>query len=470
MTTQPTLATFSAEHIAEIYKKQRHFFDSGHTRGYDFRRKQLKKLKKVIKEAEPDILTAIQLDFGKPPFESYVSEVGLFFEEVNLALEQLNQWMEPTQVSSPLATWPSRSYYRYEPKGVTLIIGPWNYPFNLLMVPVIAAMAAGNTIVVKPPEQTPHISALMQKLLVQNFDEQYIAVVQGEGKDVVPLLINNHRFNHIFFTGSVGVGKKIAEMAAAHLTPVTLELGGKSPCVVDATANLKVAARRIAFGKWINAGQTCVAPDYLLLHKDVKEKFLKEFTKATSEFYGANPLKNQDFANIVNRGRFEALQELMHGGKIVFGGKTDEANLRIEPTVIDNIGLDDQIMQEEIFGPLLPVITYADINEAKKVIAANPYPLALYVFTNSKKVEKAFIDEIQFGGGAINNTIIHLANPELPFGGIGPSGYGNYHGKSGFITFSHQKSVMKTATWFDLKQKYPPYSGFVLKLIKWVMG
>ncbi len=470
MTTQADITNFSTEQISEIYNGQRNYFESGATREFKFRREQLLKLRKLIKKAEPEIMEAIKADFGKPAFESYASEIGVFYEEVNLAIDKLREWMEPVAVSSPITTWPSRSYYKPVAKGVTLIIAPWNYPFNLMMVPLVAAIAAGNTIVIKPPEQTPHISRLMEKLLVQNFDEQYIAVVQGDGKEVVPTLMNNHRFDHVFFTGSTGVGKKIAEMAAHHLSPVTLELGGKSPCIVDATANIKVAARRIAFGKWINAGQTCVAPDYLLLHKDIKDEFIKEFEKTTLEFYGKDPLTNEDYTSIISRDRFLALQELMHAGKIVFGGQMDEKNLRIAPTLIDGVTLDDKIMQEEIFGPLLPVLTYTEISEAKRIISANPYPLSFYVFTKSKKVEKAFIEDVQFGGGAVNNTIVHLANPELPFGGIGTSGYGNYHGKAGFDTFSHQKSVMRSATWFDLKQKYPPYSGFVLKLIKWVMG
>lgn len=470
LTTPPEIRNFSSDQISEIYNKQRHYFDSGSTRDYRFRKDQLQKLKKLIKNSEAEILQAMKDDFGKSTFEAYASEVGFFYEEVNLTLDKLREWMEPVGVSSPITTWPSRSYYKPVPKGVTLIISPWNYPFNLLMVPLVAAMAAGNTVVVKPPEQTPHISKLLEKLLVQNFDEQYIAVVQGEGKEVVPALINNHRFNHVFFTGSTAVGKKIAEMAAPHLTPVTLELGGKSPCIVDATANIKVAARRIAFGKWLNAGQTCVAPDYLLLHKGIKDEFIKEFEKTTLEFYGKNPLENKDYTSIVNRDRFLALQELMHDGEILFGGQMDEKNLRISPTLIDGVTLDDKIMQEEIFGPLLPILTYTEISEAKRIIAANPYPLSFYVFTKSRKVEKAFIDDVQFGGGAVNNAIVHLANPELPFGGVGTSGFGSYHGKSGFDTFSHEKSIMKSATWFDLKQKYPPYSSFVLRLIKWVMG
>ncbi len=470
MTTPPDINSFNAVQISDIYRKQRHYFESGTTREYRFRKNQLQKLKKLIKESEAEIMEAMRADFGKSTFESYASEVGFFYEEVNLAIENLREWMEPVKVSSPITTWPSRSYYKPESKGVVLIISPWNYPFNLLMVPLVAAMAAGNTVVVKPPEQTPHISKLLEKILVQNFDEQYIAVVQGDGKEVVPLLMNNHRFDHVFFTGSTAVGKKIAEMAAPHLTPVTLELGGKSPCIVDATANIKVAARRIAFGKWLNAGQTCVAPDYLLLHKDIKAEFIKQFEKTTVEFYGKNPLENKDYTSIVSRDRFLALQELMHDGEILFGGQTDEKNLRISPTLIDGVTLDEKIMREEIFGPLLPILSYTEISEAKKIITANPYPLSFYVFTKSKKVEKAFIDDVQFGGGAVNNTVVHLANPELPFGGIGSSGYGNYHGKFGFDTFSHQKSIMKSATWFDLKQKYPPYSSLVLKLVKWVMG
>ncbi len=456
--------------IDELYRQQREFFDSCATRPYAFRKAQLQKLKEIIRNHQEDILKALKEDFDKPNFESYVSEVGFLFEEIDVKLKKLKKWMSRKKVKTPITSFPSQSYIYYEPKGICLVIGPWNYPFQLLMAPVVAAMAAGNTVVIKPPEQTPHVSQLVGKIISENFDSRYLAVVQGAGHEVVPALMKRHRFDHVFFTGSIAVGKKIAELAAPHLTPLTLELGGKSPAIVDKSANLKVAARRLAFGKWLNAGQTCVAPDYLLVHDEVKDEFTETLIATLDSFYDRRALESEDYASIIDAKQFDRLKKYLGQGNIVFGGKYDEHALRIEPTLMDGVELEDDIMKEEIFGPLLPILSYSTIAEAKRIIARNPYPLALYIFTHDEEVENNLINEVQFGGGMVNNTIVHLSNPHLPFGGIGTSGFGNYHGKSGFLTFSHQKAIMKTATWFDLDQKYPPYSGLGYKLVKRVMS
>ncbi|WP_417601073.1 aldehyde dehydrogenase family protein [Owenweeksia hongkongensis] len=455
--------------IAAIYQSQKLFFESGSTLSYKFRKDQLKKLKDVVVDYEPQILDALKQDFSKPEFEGYATEVGFLLEEINFTLENLSGWMEKERVSSPLTSWPSKSYILPYPKGVTLIIGPWNYPFQLALAPVVAALAAGNTAIIKPPEQTPKTAALISKMIGENFDSGLLAVVEGEGHEVVPELINNHRFDHIFFTGSTGVGKKIAEMAAPHLSPVTLELGGKSPAIIDKTANLKVAAKRIAFGKWVNAGQTCVAPDYLLVHYEVYDKFVENLKNVITDFYGDEPLDSKHLASLINKKHFESQLEYLSEGKIIFGGKADHQKLRIEPTLITDAKMDDKLMQNEIFGPVLPILSFESIEEAKTVIAENPNPLSLYVFTSSSKFEKSFIERVAFGGGAVNNALVHLSNPELPFGGVGNSGFGSYHGKTGFDTFSHKKGIMKTATWFDLAMKYPPYGKFAFKMVRWLM-
>ncbi len=453
-----------------LVQKQRTFFDADSTRSYTFRKQQLTKLKEVIKNHESEILNALHQDLGKSDFEGYVSEVGFVYEEINVALKNLSRWMKPKKVSSGLLSFPSKSYVRKEPKGITLIIGPWNYPFQLLLAPVVASMAAGNTCVIKPPEQTPAVANLIEKLITDNFDAAYLTVVQGEGQEVVPELMNNHRFDHVFFTGSVPVGKKIAEMAAPKLVPCTLELGGKSPAIVDASANLKVAAKRIAFGKWLNAGQTCVAPDYLLVHQKVQSEFEKLLIETIKEFYGAKPLESEDYGKIVNQDRFDKLTGYLKNQKIAFGGETNEAKLRIAPTLINQVDLASDLMQEEIFGPILPIISFANTAEAINIIKQRPFPLALYIFSDKAEIQKTFTEKISFGGGMINNTVFHLTNTNLPFGGVGSSGLGNYHGKYGFDAFSHTKAIMKTGTWFDLKQKYPPYNYFVLKVIKKIMG
>lgn len=402
--------------------------------------------------------------------ETYATEIGVLYEEINVALKGLKRWMHAKRVETPVVLWPSVSRKFTEPKGVTLIIGPWNYPFQLLLAPLVAAIAAGNTAMLKPSELTPHTAKLVEDIINENFSPDFLSVVQGEGKDIIPSMINTCHFDHIFFTGSVVVGRKIAEMAAPHLIPLTLELGGKSPAIVDASANLKVAARRIAFGKWVNGGQTCVAPDYLLVHQLVEEPFLKLLKDTVEEFYGTQPLHNEEeYSGIINEQRFKTLTDFIKEGTILFGGGFDAVKQRIEPTVLRNVSLKDRVMKEEIFGPVLPVLTYSEAEEARNIILQNPNPLALYVFTKNKQVEHYFMQGLSFGGGAVNNTVVHLGNPHLPFGGVGNSGFGNYHGKAGFDTFSHHKSVLKTSNWPDLSFKYPPYGKFARKLIRWIM-
>lgn len=452
----------------KIFNKQKEFFETGATLDYSFRKNQLKTLKKVIKNNEEQIFEALDADFGKPKFETFVSEIGFLYDEINHALSNLKSWMRPKLVDSPFLHFPSTSKILYQPKGVCLVIGPWNYPVNLIISPLIASMAAGNTNIIKPPEQTPYTAALIEKMLTENFEENYIGVVQGDGKYVVPELMQNHIFDHVFFTGSVAVGKKIAEMAAPNLIPLTLELGGKSPVVVDETANLKIAARRIAFGKFLNAGQTCVAPDYLIVHEKIKEDFIKQLKEAIQGFY-QDPFKSSDYAQIVNRSHYERLRSLLSEGQIMFGGEADDESLKIAPTLIENVQPQDKLYSEEIFGPILPIFSYSSDDEAFSLIKKNPNPLSFYIFSQNRKKQKKFTERLSFGGGAINNTVIHLSNPDLPFGGVGTSGFGNYHGKAGFKTFSHEKSIMKTGTWFDLKQKYPPYSNFIMKVVRFFM-
>lgn len=455
--------------IDRIYRAQKDFFSKGETQSYTFRKRQLELLKKVIHQNEAYIIAALQADFKKPPFETYATEIGFWYEEVNVILKNLKAWMKPQKVNTPITSWPSSSYIVPQPKGLSLIIAPWNYPFQLLMGPLVASIAAGNVVLMKAPEQTPHLSLLVGKLIHEHFDESYIALLQGPGAEIIPPLLQNHRFDHVFFTGSTSVGRKISEMVAPHLTPLTLELGGKSPAIVDQSADLKVAARRIAFGKWVNAGQTCVAPDYLIVHETIYEAFIHQLKKTIREFYGEDPLQSENLASIINEKHFEVLIGYLSKGEIIFGGRANKEKLRIEPTLLQKPGLNDSIMQKEIFGPILPILSFYNLKEVQDIIAHNPYPLALYIFTKSKKSEQQIIQNVAFGGGAVNNAIVHLSNPNLPFGGVGYSGFGNYHGKAGFNTFSHAKSIMKSATWLDIPQKYPPYSSFALKMIRRIM-
>ncbi|WP_233522354.1 aldehyde dehydrogenase [Chitinophaga silvatica] len=453
--------------VSQLYQAQQNYFQSGATLPYSFRRQQLKLLKKGIKKFEERILSALQADLRKHPVEAYSSEVGFLYEEINYMLENLKSWMEPEIVSSPFVTYPSSSRVYKQPLGLTLIIGPWNYPFMLLISPLLGAIAGGNCAIIKPSELAPNTAVVTAELIKEVFDPAYITVVQGDGAEVIPGLMS-HRFDHVFFTGSIPVGKKIMEMAVPHLTPVTLELGGKSPCLVDEKVNISVAAKRIVWGKYWNAGQTCVAPDYVLVHQSVKQQLVDAMKDAIVKFFGEDPAKSPDYARMINTRRFDTVANYLKEGHIVHGGKTDRDQLYIAPTILEDVEWSDPIMQEEIFGPVLPVLTYTELPQAIAAIQQHPYPLAMYVFTKQRKVERMVIEQLRFGGGCINNTIVHLTNPDLPFGGHGYSGMGRYHGKYSFDTFTHLKGMLKTGTWLDVPIKYPPF-GNKLKMIKQIM-
>lgn len=448
------------------YEAQRSFFDSGHTKSYHFRLAQLNKLRSMIENNEDAIMAALYADLRKPQFEAYTSEIGVLYEELGAAVKNLKQWMTPVKHKTLLPLQPSQSVVYPEPLGVVLIIGPWNYPFQLLIAPLIGAIAAGNVAVIKPSDQTPHVSELVAKLIGEYFEPEYISVVRGPGADIGPKLIDRHRFDHIFFTGSPGVGKKIMAMAAQHLTPVTLELGGKSPVIVMADANLPVTAKRLVWAKFFNSGQTCVCPDYLLVHEDVKDELVRLMIKQIKACFGEEPQKSKDYGRIVNSRRLEVLKGLLGKGRILTGGRYDEVDLYMEPTLMDQVSLEDPVMQEEIFGPILPIITFKQMTECVATIRENRYPLALYLFTESEANEAYFIDKIEFGGGCINNAMVHLVNSEMPFGGVGFSGMGRYHGRHSFDTFSHYKSVLHSKTWMDQALRYAPYSKAKLKMAK----
>lgn len=445
--------------LDSVLAEQRAFYETGATRPYAFRAEQLRRLKRAIQAWESQIGAALAADMGKPEFEAFTSEIAFLYWEIDHALKHLKGWMKPRRVGTPMAIMPSRSFILPEPLGQVLIIGPWNYPLMLVLVPLVGAIAAGNTAVLKPSEVAPHTSALMARLIESTFPRSYVAVVEG-GADAAQALLAR-RWDHIFFTGGSAVGKIVARAAAEHLTPVTLELGGKSPCMVDSEVNLAVAARRIAWGKFFNAGQTCVAPDYLLVHRSVKEPFLAALAGQIQEFYGREPKRSPDYARIVSDRHFDRLAALLGEGQVIIGGQLDRASRYIAPTVIDGVQLHHRSMQEEIFGPILPVLTYDHLDQAIATVRKMPNPLALYLFTNNRATEERVLAEVPFGGGCVNNTVVHLSNPNLPFGGRGQSGYGACHGKSGFDTFSHRKPVVKTALFPDIPLRYAPYAGKV---------
>ena len=444
------------------------YFATGDTFDYAFRKSQLQKLRKSIQANERAIMEALYNDLKKSPEEAYSTEIGFIYAEITHTLKHLQEWMRPVTVSSPLIIFPSSSKIIHDPLGVTLIVAPWNYPFQLLMAPLIGAIAGGNCAVLKPSEFTPHTSAIVEKIVAEAYPSTYISVATGNGAEVVPQLMKQYRFDHVFFTGSIHVGREIALMAADKLVPVTLELGGKSPCIVDKDVNLKVAAQRIAWGKFTNVGQTCVAPDYLLVHESRKDELVALLRTSIVQFYGHDPMHSADYGKIVNENRYNKLESFLKQGTIVFGGQADKEKLYIAPTLLENVSENSPVMQEEIFGPILPMYTFTDHHQAVEMVQRMPNPLALYVFTNNATTEKLYTDKISFGGGCVNNTLIHLANAELPFGGVGNSGVGAYHGKFSFDTFTRQKSVVKTSTWMDPSAKYPPYKG-KLGILKWLL-
>jgi len=409
-------------------------------------------------------MAALKADLGKARFEAYATEVGAVLDELRYALRHIRRWNRPKRVTSNLKSFPSTARIYPEPFGVALIISPWNYPFMLTVVPLIAAVAAGNCAVVKPSAYSPASSAMIAKMCSELFDSAFITVIEGGRKENVALL--EQRYDVIFFTGSTAVGRTVLQAAARNLTPTVLELGGKSPCIVDETANLKIAARRIVWGKYINAGQTCVAPDYLLVHTSVKDELIARITEAIRDMFGERPLENEDYSKIINNRHFDRLLSFTEGQTVVCGGNSNPNSQKIEPTVLDDVLWDAPIMQEEIFGPILPVLTYNSLEEAVSLINSRPKPLALYLFTTRRESERYFLDRVSFGGGCVNDTVVHLSVPSLSFGGVGASGFGSYHGKAGFDAFTHYRSILSKSKLIDIPVRYPPYTETALKFLK----
>lgn len=449
-------------------ERMRQFFESGKTRSYAFRREQLIKLKNAVRKFEEPLHEALYADLKKSPEECWVTETGFLQAELSNAIKNLKRWMQPELVPTNLLNIPSSSRVMKEPLGVVLIIGPWNYPLMLLLTPLVGAIAAGNCAVIKGSEFAPATASVIRQMMEENFDKEYIFFQDGDGATEIPAMMNHFSFDHVFYTGSTAVGKIIYRMAAERLVPVTLELGGKSPCVVESDAHIKVAARRIVQTKFSNAGQMCVAPDYVLVHAGIKEKLVAALKEAIGRFYGEQPEESYNYGKIINEKQFSRLIAYLDQGTIVHGGRTDKQRLFIEPTILDNVPLDAPVMQDEIFGPVLPLISFQTSEEALAVIAKHKNPLAFYVFTSNVRTEKKWLEGVAFGGGCVNNASWHLTNHHLPFGGRGFSGTGHYHGRYSFETFSHKKAVMKTPAWFDPAIKYPPFKG-KLKLFKWVI-
>lgn len=454
--------------ILESIQKQRAFYDSEATLSYSFRVSQLKKLKNALKAYEGKLAEAMKLDLGKSEFEAYATETGFALYDITETLKNLKRWMKPHKVKTPMIVQPSSSYIYYHPLGVNLLISPYNYPVGLTFSPLAIALAAGNTAIVKTSELTPNCSAVMKDLIESTFEPEVVSFIPGEVPETTFLL--EQKFDHIFFTGSPRVGSIVMQAAAKNLTPVTLELGGKSPCVVHHDAKLDIAVNRIVYGKCINAGQTCVAPDYVLVHKDIKEELLYKLKERILKLYGENALLSSDYGRIVNPSHFKRIVGLIDPEKVVVGGYFDEKEKFIAPTVLKDVTLDDKVMQEEIFGPVLPVMEYEKEEDILKIVAQLPqHPLAFYVYTETRSFHESLMQRVQFGGGCVNHCIQHLVNHNLPFGGIGESGMGAYHGRKGFEQFSHRKSVLRAGVTFDMPLIYPPYAGkleWVKKLLK----
>lgn len=453
--------------INSLVKGQRKYFQTGVTLPVSTRVSALRRLYDVISKNKKEISDALRKDLGKSTFESYMCETGMVLEELSYMLKHTPRFAREKRVRTPLAQFHSRSFQKPSPYGVALIMSPWNYPFMLTLSPLVDALAAGNTAVVKPSAYSPHTSEVILNILSECFQPQYVAVVTG-GRLENTCLLREH-FDYIFFTGSQSVGKEVMRNAAEHLTPITLELGGKSPCIVDQTANLKLAAKRIVFGKYLNCGQTCVAPDYIYCHRSVKGMLINEIKRQIQKQYGVQPLNNPNYGKIINEKHFDRLVSLIDEKKLAHGGSSDRKALRIEPTVLNNVTFSDAVMQEEIFGPIMPVLAYDSLEEAIRTVNDMPHPLALYFFTSDKAAAKKVTSRCGFGGGCINDTIIHLATTEMGFGGFGESGMGAYHGKVGFDTFSHYKSIVDKKTWIDLPMRYQPYRKMHEKMVKFFL-
>ena len=459
---------YTAQDVENMITQQRQFYFSRVTKDVQFRKEQLLKLKANIIKYEKEILQALYVDLRKSEFEAYTTEVGIVLDSISYMVKHIDEWMKPQKVKTPVAFQMGKSFIVREPYGVTLIIGPFNYPFQLVMEPLIGAIIGGNTAIVKPSETSVQTAAVVKKIIEETFDPSYVRVVEGE-KDTVTALIHAS-FDYIFFTGSVAVGKVIARAAAERLTPIALELGGKSPAIIDQTANLEVAAKRLAWGKFTNTGQTCVAPDYVFVHKDVYEEFTKQLKATIRSFYGRNAMKSPDYGRIVNTRQFDRLHKILVEERdcITYGGRSDRDDLYIEPTLIERVNWSSPSMQDELFGPILPIMMYDDLRMAIHEIRQLPKPLAAYFFSEHDKAIEYFLEELPFGGGCINDTITHVANMNLPFGGVGPSGVKAYHGKASFENFTHAKSILKKSTKLETNLVFPPYKQKV-KIIRKVM-
>lgn len=450
--------------IMSVIKRQRAFFDTGITKTFGFRQAALARLEGALESYEGELCDALYRDLHKSGSESRMAEIGLTRAELKFVRSHLYRWMKPKTTVTDVSQIPSRTYTVAEPYGVTLIMAPWNYPVLLCLEPLIDAIAAGNCVVLKPSAYAPIVSSVLKKLVESVFPSKYVAVIEG-GREENAILLEQ-RFDYIFFTGSVTVGKLVLEKAAKYVTPVTLELGGKSPCIVGRTADIRIAAKRIAFGKLLNAGQTCVAPDYLVVHEDIREKFLKELAAQLSRMERGDALKNPDYPRIVNEKHFHRLCGLMEGEKVYCGGRSCEETLQIEPTILEDITVGSPIMQEEIFGPIFPVLTYSTPEQLEKIVKTFEKPLAFYLFTQNPGMKEWALRTFSFGGGCINNTIVHLSTSHMPFGGVGFSGMGGYHGKAGFETFSHRKSVVDSCNHPDIPLRYQPYADWKDRLIR----
>ena len=450
--------------IRDIIEKQKHFYGSGKTISVDFRLKALSRLKRALKDYEADLAEALRLDLGKSRMEGFMCETGLTISEISWMQKHLKRLASPVRVKTPVTNYVGVSFRSPHPYGTVLVMSPWNYPVLLTLGPVVDAIAAGNTVVVKPSAYSPASSRMLQKILSEVFPEQFVAVITGGREENQSLL--HQKFDKIFFTGGKTVGREVLRCAAENLTPVTLELGGKSPCIVDGTAKIPLAARRIVWGKFLNCGQTCVAPDYILCDASVKDALLSAIRKEIARQFGTDPLANPRYGKIVNRKHFDRLLGLIPEDKVFCGGDREENTLQISPTVLDNITWEDACMQEEIFGPVLPVLTFSDLSEAMEAVNSRPEPLALYFFSEDKDAWQSILKNCQFGGGCRNDTIIHLATSEMPFGGVGESGMGAYHGKAGFETFSHYRSIVDKKTWIDVPMRYQPFTRINHSLLR----
>ncbi len=464
LTAEPEVKTVAA--MNTIVNKQREFFNTGVTKSETFRREQLTKLKGAVIKFEKELLAALKKDLNKPEMEAFATEIGVTIGDIDYNLKRLSKWMKPEKVSTPLFFLPGSSWLYKEPYGVSLIIGPWDYPFKNTFGPLIGAMSAGNTMIIKPSELSPATSAVINKLISETFDPRYVKVVEGGAAETSELL--KERFDYILFTGGTEIGRIIYQAAAKHLTPVTLELGGKSPCIVDSDIDLDVTVKRIAWGKFVNAGQTCIAPDYILVNKKIKKEFTEKLKQTITEFYGADPKSSPDFPRIVSDRHFERVKKLIEGD-VVAGGQTDASQKYIAPTIIDNVTNDHRVMKEEIFGPIAPLMEYETLDQVIAKINGGEKPLALYIFSKNKDFSNRIINETSSGAVMVNDVMLHAGHPGLPFGGVGNSGTGAYNGKFGFDTFSHTKPALKRPFMFDVKQKYAPYTQKNVNFIRFAI-